>query len=118
MAILLEKDFELPEYDMSLDVPWDEQPQEMVLNELTETSNNLPEGEIVGAVLKFPVADGHAFYLVTDDDPLMVQYIMYGDCYYVHPALIRGLEREDVLHQLADRKWWNDMATKANQEEK
>ena len=116
MAKLLTRDIELPELDFSSDTPWEDQPQQIALNALTERSDALPKGEIVGAVIKFPVADGHAYYLVTKEKPLTLQYIFYGDGYYVHPAMIRGLNKQDILDQLENRRWWNDLATKANKE--
>ena len=67
----------------------------------------LPPGVIEGAILKFPVADGYAMYLVTKDTgrTVEVKHIPYGDAWQVHPALLRGLRRADIVRQVeAERK--------------
>jgi hypothetical protein len=69
---------------------------------LFEKAEAIPEGVIEGAILKFPVADGYALYLVTKDSKRGVElkHIPYGDAWQVHPALIRGLTRKDIVRQV------------------
>lgn len=57
-------------------------------------------GEIIGAILKWQRADGYALYQVVNDDPLTVVHLNCGDAWRVEPALIRGLRKQDVIHQL------------------
>lgn len=71
---------------------------------LTQISDSLPDGQVVGAVLSWPRADGYAHYLVTADEPLTLQHIPYIDAWSVEPALIKGLDRDDVLNMLDREK--------------
>lgn len=73
--------------------------QHNLLADLEKVSNSLPPGEIVGAIVRFPVADGYAHYLVKKDKPLTLQHLPYADAYAAHPALIRGLRRQDILDE-------------------
>ena len=77
---------------------------EAMLDKLQTVSNSLPEGEVVGAVLHWPVADGSAFYTVLKEKPLTVAHIPYGDQYQVDKIMIRGLNKADVLDMLASGK--------------
>jgi len=54
-------------------------------------------GDVVGLLLTFPVADGHAFYRVSKASPLTLQHVPFGDAWRVPPAHIRGLRRQDIL---------------------
>lgn len=76
------------------------------LNELVTKSNALPDREIVGGILKFPRADGHAFYLVTAKAPLTLQHVPFMDAYTIPPAYIRGLEENDAVHLVEQEKRW------------
>lgn len=71
---------------------------------LQATSDALPEGDVVGAVLRFPAADSYAYYLVTADEPLTLRHLNYGDGWTIPAPYIRGLEREDVLQMLEHRR--------------
>lgn len=75
------------------------------LEALRVKSDSLPEGEVKGALIKFPVADGYAHYVVVNDRPLEVRHVPFLDGYRVHPALIRGLTIKDVREHVArDRR--------------
>ena len=45
--------------------------------------------------IRFQVADGYAYYAVEDGGDTL-RHIEIYDCYAVHPALIRGLTREEI----------------------
>ena len=66
------------------------------LNKQAENSKNL-----VGQIIDFPVADGKALYLVEKLNPLTLSHIPYGDAYTVHPALIKGLDIDDIKDHVA-----------------
>jgi hypothetical protein len=70
--------------------------QDAAWNELYERSANLPEGEIVGAMLQWGRGDGHACYVVTNDRPLTIAWTPIVDNWQIEPALIRGLNKSDV----------------------
>jgi len=86
---------------------WDDYPDwkeyfeksDEILDELQEVSNNLPEGEIVGKLIHFPVADGSAMYLVTKEKPLQLKHVPYSDAWHADHILIRGLRKADILQR-------------------
>jgi hypothetical protein len=73
---------------------------EAAFNALAAAAEALPEGTLKGQMLRFPVADGYAHYLIVKDSPLVLQLIPMGDSYTADPALIRGLRRIDALEQI------------------
>lgn len=111
MAQLLDKSYELPALDFKSSVPWGEQPHDQKMKELQGVSDNLPEGEIVGGIISFGVADGGAYYLVTKAKPLILQHIDYGDGYRVQYPMIRGLRRADVEDMLGRTRMLNALFT-------
>lgn len=74
------------------------------VEKLMQVSDNLQEGELVGAVLLFPVGDGNAMYLVTKERPLTLQWVQVGDNWSISEAHVRGLRKKDVMKQLSSRK--------------
>lgn len=74
------------------------------LIKLMDVSNNLPEGQVVGAVLSWPRGDGAAYYIVTKEKPLTLQWIPYSDAWQVEYALIKGLDKADILDTLRREK--------------
>ena len=88
---------------------WDMRPDEPMEAYLRRTDEALAEleresgrvdieaGEVVGLVVKFPVADGHAVYRVSRASPLTLQHVPFGDAWRVPPAHIRGLRKSDIL---------------------
>jgi hypothetical protein len=84
------------------------------LDELQARSDALPEGEVVGALLRFPRADGYAFYVVTKDKPLTMAHVPFGDAWQVEPALIRGLVRGDVIEYLRRQRSWKSLTSAPN----
>ena len=71
---------------------------------LTDVSDNLKPGEIVGAILQFPAADSYALYRVSKERPLTVQHIPFGDAWQVDAALIRGLRRVDIERKIEQNR--------------
>lgn len=51
---------------------------------------------VVGMMIQFPVADNYARYVVKSLEPLELEHLPIFDGYSVHPALIRGLNVEDL----------------------
>lgn len=80
--------------------------QSKKMTELKAASNALPDGEVVGAVLQWQVADGYASYIVTKASPLTLAALPFADEYTVSPVLIRGLRKGDVLEMLASARRW------------
>jgi hypothetical protein len=67
---------------------------------LQQASDALSEGKIVGGLIRFQVADGYAYYRVVKASPLTVEWVPFGDNYQVHPAMIRGLNKADIVNML------------------
>lgn len=63
---------------------------------LVEAEAALPDGEVVGAIIYFHFADGHAMYRVASAKPLRLQHLPYADAWHADPALVRGLRLADV----------------------
>jgi hypothetical protein len=60
------------------------------------------EGDaIMGGLVRFEVADNYAYYVVTSDEPLKLQWVPYG--YEVADAHIRGLRAAEVRELV---KFW------------
>lgn len=72
-----------------------------LIQELIDNSNELPSDKIIGGILRFQVADGYAWYIVTREKPLTIAWLPIGDEYEIPDAHIRGLNREDVAGQIA-----------------
>ena len=62
-------------------------------------------------VWKTPVADGHAYYYVRSETPLVFLHIPYCDRWQAHPALLRGLTLDDVRHQIQLERRIEDLFT-------
>ena len=106
-----------PEYDFPNITSFEEvlKQEQAALDALVRQSAELPPGQVVGAVLSWPVADGQAFYLVIREKPLTLQHIPYGDAWRVDPVLIRGLRRDDVLRMLEAEKRFQEIFARAGQ---
>ena len=57
-------------------------------------------GDLVGEVIRFPVADGYGMYMVHKQKPLTLVHVNVGDGYGVADAHIRGLRLADVREQV------------------
>jgi hypothetical protein len=80
--------------------------QEEALQKLQRVSDTLAAGELVGAIIRFQVADGYALYLVTKvtSKGVEVQHIPWCDGYQIPAAHMRGLTKSDILQQINAEK--------------
>lgn len=78
-------------------------------------ATKLPE-TMVGRILRFPYADGYAFYRVTSARPFKVQHLKYGDAWEVHPATIRGLTLVMAANEVARSLEWKAACERARAE--
>lgn len=62
--------------------------------------------DLTGALVKFPIADGYAYYVVTKHSPLTLSHLPIGDAYRAHAATIRGFREADVRQQLKQAEFW------------
>ena len=51
-------------------------------------------------VWKTPVADGHAYYYIRGETPLVLLHVPYSDRWQAHPALLRGITLADIRQQI------------------
>lgn len=68
--------------------------------EINEASDKATEENLVGFLFGHQVADGYAQYRVTEDkggNNITLQHINNGDAWEVHPSMIRGLRRDDLI---------------------
>lgn len=89
---------------------------ERKLAELHQKAHQLPNGQIVGGVISFPIADGSAMYLVVSDKPLKLAHLPYGDAWHIEAPTIRGLRRVDVVQMLQREKTLASMYSGRNTE--
>jgi len=75
---------------------------QVLLDKLYARSNKLDPWakDLTGAMLRFPIGDGYAFYQVVKTKPLQVMHISYGDAWRVDDIMIRGLRLDDVREEL------------------
>jgi len=71
---------------------------------LEEQVANQPSDGIKGRYISFPVADGKAVYYVEKLRPLTLRPVMFGDCYQIPDAHIRGLTRSDIEEMVEREK--------------
>lgn len=79
---------------------------------LEEASSALPDGEVVGALIQFPHADGYAIYRVASAKPLKLQHIPYGDAWHADASTIRGLRLADVQSMVGRSRMLRSMFAK------
>ncbi len=75
-----------------------------LMEELWDQSDNLPKGQVVGGIISFPVADGHAYYQVVKEKPLQLAHVNFMDGWHANPITIRGLKLADVKLMLSRDK--------------
>lgn len=73
--------------------------EQSAVDELVLTSDALPEGNVVGFIVSFPVGDGCALYRVKKTSPLQLEHIPALDAWHADSITIRGLRLSDVRNQ-------------------
>lgn len=74
--------------------------------ELAAEARDANSGDTVGEIVRFPVADGYAEYMVWQESPLQLIDVGGPDGYSIPAAHERGLELSDIRDMVArDRKW-------------
>lgn len=61
-------------------------------------------GDITGLIIRFPEADGYAFYKVVKMQPFVIEHIPYGDAWQTNSILLRGLKISDVIEMETRRR--------------
>lgn len=94
---------------------WGGEEEQAELDKIWNKSLALPADQILEGVLRFPVADGYAFYVVTKEKPLTVQWVPFGDQWSAPDPLIRGLNRNDVEQMLHRERKLKELFTQKAQ---
>jgi hypothetical protein len=95
----LDPPYVLPDFDWSNGFQND--PHTKAFDALFAEAKALPEGTLVGALLRWQRADGYAVYRITNERPFTIQHVPFGDAWTVEPALIRGLTLSDAREMVA-----------------
>lgn len=66
----------------------------------------IDDESLVGFLMRFPIADGYALYVVSRQKPLQLQHIPSGDGWRIPPTHLRGLRLTDVTGQIDMRDFW------------
>lgn len=67
---------------------------------LIQTCLDPDAADLTGALVRFQVADGYAFYVVAKHRPLTLRHVLIGDAWEISGAHIRGLREADIRSQL------------------
>lgn len=76
---------------------------EKLMDDLHKKASALPKGEYVGALIRFPVADGYAVYYVHKLKPLTICHVPFGDKWRAHALIEKGLNVAEVK-KMVDRE--------------
>lgn len=74
---------------------------EAVRDELHERGYN---EEYTGSVIRFPIADGYAQYMVASMKPLRLVHLPIGDAWQIPVAHMRGLRADEVKARIGYEK--------------
>jgi hypothetical protein len=70
------------------------------------------KGDAVGEVVRWQRADGYACYMVASEEPLQLAHIDHGDAYQVEPALIRGINLEEIKQMVDHERAMSELFSK------
>ncbi len=65
-----------------------------------ETNVDPNAKDLTGSIMRFPIADGYALYVVTRYKPLTLSVVLIGDAWQALPATIRGTTENDIRQEL------------------
>ncbi|MFA7219047.1 MAG: hypothetical protein WC119_00785 [Synergistaceae bacterium] len=66
--------------------------------------NTDSKDSIVGEMIRFPVADGYANYMIYRTKPLQLIHVAIGDAWEADRCLIRGLRLQDARGRVKNAK--------------
>jgi len=67
-----------------------------LMQELLDNGTRVPPDEIVGRVVSFAVADGHAHYQVMSETPLRLRHLPHGEGYQIGTRRMQALTAADL----------------------
>lgn len=69
--------------------------------DMAEWCRQNSKSDLAGEVMRFPVADGKATYMVHKLKPLTLIFLDYGDGYEIPDMMLRGMTVADVRSEVA-----------------
>ena len=66
-----------------------------------------PHNALIGKVIRFPIADGYAQYMVWRTKPLQLVHLDLGDGWSIPDAHAHGLRLADVSTMIENERRWN-----------
>jgi hypothetical protein len=100
----------LPKYDIKNVKDW-QQEEDDYIAQLKAVLLRRKNGKNIGEVLRFPVADGYAMYMVASMRPLELVHLPLGDCWefdYVHllnaEEVQKRIDSHKALEELFGKK--------------
>lgn len=97
------KGFEAPETDFD---NWQTQEKAYLERLAAEARRNTPNNDLVGEVVRFPMADSHAEYMVWSTKPLALIHLAIGDAWQIPAAHARGLNVSDIRQNVELARRW------------
>lgn len=94
----------LPKYDINSVQNW-QQEEDDYIAQLKAVLLRRKNGKNIGEVLRFPVADGYAMYMVASMRPLELVHLPLGDCWefeYVHLLNAKEVEERIESHKILE----------------
>ena len=86
---------------------WNQIAEEPFMDYMNRMDAVLEELMRSGKVVKFPIADGYAFYHIVSEKPFKLRHIPAGDAWEIPYSHIRGLRLADVKAMLKREKALN-----------
>lgn len=104
------KSVPLPKYDIKNVQDWRKEEDDYI-DQLKTVLLRRKNGKNIGEVLRFPVADGYAMYMVASMRPLELVHLPLGDCWefeYVHllnaQEVQQRIDSHKALEELFSKK--------------
>jgi len=99
------KGYDAPPFDFNMSWEDRNKQDEQYLEHLKQwcldnTNAPISRRGIIGEVIRFPVADNYARYMVFTTKPLTLIHISMYDGYHADPILLRGLRANDVQEMI------------------
>lgn len=88
----------LPAPEYSWDDPhrdWEQVDAEYI-EKVRALAKEAHSGNLIGEVIRFPIGDGQAHYMVWNTRPLEIVHLPLGDAYSIPAAHARGLNLSDI----------------------
>lgn len=87
------------------------------IGRLADLARSTNKGDCVGEVVRFPIADGQAQYMVWSHKPLSLIHLPLGDAWNIPEAHARGLRLADIRDMVNREKAIADLFARKRAEQ-